>query len=92
MPVASEDAVSASRSHWSGLHEIVTPANSGQRRKIGESSANFSTTDHGIRPGLEVAMAFRPVRPIRILRFGQVRAIWLISGTATSFTDSNRFC
>jgi len=51
------------------------------------SSANFSTTDHSIGPGLEVAMAFRSIRPIRISVFAQVRALWLVSGTTTSFTD-----
>jgi hypothetical protein len=53
------------------------------------SSANFSTTDHSIGPGLEVAIAFRSIRPIRISVFAQVRALWLVSGTTTSFTDSN---
>jgi hypothetical protein len=53
------------------------------------SSANFSTTDHSIGPGLEVAMAFRSIRPIRISVFAQVRALWLVSGTTTSFTDPN---
>ena len=53
------------------------------------SSADFSTTDHSIGPGLEVAMAFRSVGPIRISLFAQVRALWLVSGTTTSFTDPN---
>jgi hypothetical protein len=57
--------------------------------KISLSNANFSTTDHSIGPGLEVAMAFRSVGPIRISLFGQVRALWLVSGTTNSFTDPN---
>jgi hypothetical protein len=57
--------------------------------EISLSNANFSTTDHSIGPGLEVAMAFRSVRPIRISLFAQVRALWLVSGTTTSFTDPN---
>jgi hypothetical protein len=32
-------------------------------------------------------MAFRSIRPIRISVFAQVRALWLVSGTTTSFTD-----
>ncbi len=59
------------------------------RFEVVRSSANFSTTDHSIGPGLEVAMAFRSVRPIRISVFAQVRALWLVSGTTTSFTDPN---
>ena len=60
--------------------------------EIRESDAKFSTTDHSIGPGLEVATAFRSVRPIRILLFGQVRALWLVGSTTISFTDPNRFC
>ena len=52
-----------------------------------QSNANFSTTDHSIGAGLEVAMAFRSTRPIRFSLFGQVRALWLVSGTTNSFTD-----
>ncbi len=51
------------------------------------NDAKLSTTDHSVGPGLEVAMAFRPVGPIRISLFGQVRALWLVSGTTNSFTD-----
>jgi hypothetical protein len=51
------------------------------------NDAKFSTTDHSVGPGLEVAMAFRSVGPIRISLFGQVRALWLVSGTTNSFTD-----
>ena len=50
-------------------------------------SANFSTTDHSIGPGLEVAMAFQPFHPIRISVFAQVRALWLVSDSTTSYTD-----
>ena len=59
--------------------------------EILESNANFSTTDHSIGPGLEVAMAFRPFGPIRISLFGQVRVLWLVSDAVTSFTDANGF-
>ncbi len=57
--------------------------------EIHESSAKLSTTDHSIGPGLEVAMAFGSTRPIRFSLFGQVRALWLVSGTTNSFTDPN---
>ena len=57
--------------------------------KVHESNANFSTTDHSIGPGLEVAMSFRSVGPIRISLFAQVRALWLVSGATTRFTDPN---
>jgi len=59
--------------------------------EVRESNANFSTTDHSIGPGLEVAMAFRSTRPIRISLFGQVRALWVVSGTTNSFTDADDF-
>jgi hypothetical protein len=52
-----------------------------------QSNANFSTTDHSIGAGLEVAMAFRSTRPIRFSLFGQVRALWLLSGTTNSAED-----
>jgi len=55
---------------------------------IRESSSDFSTTDHLIGPGLEVAMGFPSSRPIRISVFAQVRALWLISDKTNSFTDS----
>jgi hypothetical protein len=57
--------------------------------EIHESNAKLSTTDHSVGPGLEVAMAFRSTRPIRISLFGQVRALWLVSGTTNSFTDGD---
>jgi hypothetical protein len=56
---------------------------------IRESHANFSTTDHSIGPGLEVAMAFLSSRPIRISLFAQVRALWLVSDKTNSVTDPN---
>jgi hypothetical protein len=59
--------------------------------KIRESNADFSTTDHSIGPGLEVAMAFRSFGPIRISVFGQARVLWLVSDAVTSFTDPNGF-
>jgi hypothetical protein len=59
--------------------------------EIRESSADFSTTDHSIGPGLEVAMAFRPVGPIRISLFAQVRVLWVVSDRTNSFTDPNGF-
>jgi hypothetical protein len=57
--------------------------------EIRESHANFSTTDHSIGPGLEVAMAFLSSRPIRISLFAQVRALWLVSDKTNSVTDPN---
>jgi hypothetical protein len=57
--------------------------------QIRESSANFSTTDHSIGPGLEVAMAFLSPRPIRVSIFAQIRALWLVSDKTNSFTDSD---
>jgi hypothetical protein len=59
--------------------------------EIRESSADFSTTDHSIGPGLEVAMAFRPVGPIRISLFAQVRVLWVVSGRTNSVADPNGF-
>jgi hypothetical protein len=53
------------------------------------SSVNFSTTDHSIGPGLEVAMAFLSSRPIRISVFAQVRALWLVSDKTNSVTGYN---
>jgi hypothetical protein len=53
----------------------------------GDDPTKSGTTDHSVGPGLEVAMAFRSVGPIRISLFGQVRALWLVSGTTNSFTD-----
>jgi hypothetical protein len=58
---------------------------------VHSSSANFSTTDHSIGPGLEVAMAFLSSRPIRISLFAQIRALWLLSDQANSVTDPNGF-
>jgi hypothetical protein len=55
---------------------------------IHRSSASFSTTDHSIGPGLEVAMAFMSPRPIRISLFAQIRALWLVSDKTNSVTDS----
>jgi hypothetical protein len=57
--------------------------------EIRESNADFSTTDHSIGPGLEVAMAFRSFGPIRISVFGQARVLWLVSDAVTNFTDPN---
>ncbi len=57
--------------------------------EVHRSNASSSTTDHSIGPGLEVAMAFRSFRPIRISIFAQARALWLISDSTTSFTDPN---
>jgi hypothetical protein len=59
--------------------------------RILESNANFSTTDHSIGPGLEVAMAFRSFGPIRISLFGQARVLWLVSDAVNSFTDPKGF-
>jgi len=50
-------------------------------------NSDSSTTDHRIGPGLEVALAFRSVRPIRISLFGQVRFLWLVSSATTEFAD-----
>jgi hypothetical protein len=61
------------------------------RRSNKDATVNFSTTDHSVGPGLEVAMAFRSTRPIRFSLFGQVRALWLVSGTTNSFTDADGF-
>jgi hypothetical protein len=55
--------------------------------EIHESDAKLSTTDHSVGPGLEVAVGFLSTRPIRISLFGQVRALWLVSGTTNSYTD-----
>ena len=55
---------------------------------VHRSSANFSTTDHSIGPGLEVAMAFLSPRPFRISLFAQIRALWLVSDKTNSVTDS----
>jgi hypothetical protein len=55
---------------------------------VHRSDANFSTTDHSIGPGFEVAMAFLSPRPIRITLFAQVRALWLVSDKTNSVTDS----
>jgi hypothetical protein len=41
---------------------------------VRESNADASATDHGTGPGLEVAMTFRWLRPIRISLFAQVYA------------------
>jgi hypothetical protein len=57
--------------------------------EIRESSANFSTTDHSIGPGLEIAMAFLSSRPIRVSIFAQIRALWLVSDKTNSVTDPN---
>jgi len=56
--------------------------------QIRQSYAAFSTTDHSIGPGLEVAMGFLSSRPIRISIFAQIRALWLVSGKTNAFTDS----
>jgi len=56
--------------------------------EIRESNADFSTTDHLIGPGLEVAMGFRSRRPIRISVYAQIRALWLVSDKTNAFTDS----
>jgi len=61
------------------------------RRSNEDAIANFSTTDHSIGPGLEVAMALRPAGPIRISLFGQVRALWLVSGTTISLLNADGF-
>jgi len=55
---------------------------------IHRSNSNFSTTDHSIGPGLEIAMAFMSSRPIRVSVFAQIRALWLLSDKTNSFTDS----
>jgi hypothetical protein len=57
--------------------------------EIRESNVNFSTTDHSIGPGLEVAMAFLASRPIRVSIFAQIRALWLVSDKTNSVTDPN---
>jgi len=57
--------------------------------EIRESKVDFSTTDHSIGPGFEVAMAFLSSRPIRISIFAQIRALWLVSNKTNSVTDSN---
>jgi hypothetical protein len=57
--------------------------------QIRESSANFSTTDHSVGPGLEVAMAFLSSRPIRVSIFAQIRALWLVGDETNSFADSD---
>jgi hypothetical protein len=59
--------------------------------EVRESNAKFSTTDHLVGPGLEVAMAFSPVGPIQFSLFGQARFLFLISDDTTSFTDPNGF-
>jgi hypothetical protein len=59
--------------------------------KIRESNVNFSTTDHSIGPGLEVAMAFVSPRPIQVSIFAQIRALWLVSDKTNSVTDPNGF-
>jgi hypothetical protein len=59
--------------------------------EIRESNVEFSTTDHSVGPGLEVAMAFLSSRPIRISLFAQIRALWLVSDKTNSVTDPNGF-
>ena len=59
--------------------------------EIRESNADFSTTDHSVGPGLEVAFAFLSTRPVRVSIFGQVRFLWLVSDNKTSFTDTAGF-
>jgi hypothetical protein len=59
--------------------------------EIRESNVNFSTTDHSIGPGLEVAMAFLSPRPIRVSVFAQIRALWLVSDKTNSVTDPAGF-
>jgi hypothetical protein len=56
---------------------------------IRESNAGFSTTDHSVGPGLEVAMAFLSSQPIRISLFAQIRALWLVSGKTHGVMDPN---
>jgi hypothetical protein len=56
--------------------------------EIRQSYAAFSTTDHLIGPGLEVAMGFLSSRPIRISIIAQIRALWLVSDRTNAFTDS----
>jgi hypothetical protein len=55
---------------------------------VHRSTANFSTTDHSVGPGLELAMAFLSPRPIRVSIFAQIRALWLVSDKTNSVTDS----
>jgi hypothetical protein len=56
---------------------------------VHRSTANFSTTDHSVGPGLELAMAFMSSRPIRVSLFAQIRALWLVSDATNSITDPN---
>jgi hypothetical protein len=56
--------------------------------EIRESNVDFSTTDHSIGPGLELAVAYRSLRPIRISLFAQIRALWLLSDRTNGTTDS----
>jgi hypothetical protein len=54
------------------------------------SNANFSTTDHSLGAGLELALVlFRSARPIRVSLYAEARFMWLISGSTTPFADPN---
>jgi hypothetical protein len=52
-----------------------------------ESTSDFSTTDHSIGPGLEVALAFRSLRRIEISLFAQARFLWVVSDTTSDYAD-----
>jgi hypothetical protein len=54
------------------------------------SAASASTTDHSVGAGLEIAVVlFRNVRPIRVSLYTEARFMWLVSGSTTTFGDSN---
>lgn len=56
--------------------------------EIRESNVDFSTTDHSIGPGLELAVAYLSLRPIRISLFAQIRALWLLGDRTNGTADS----